>query len=94
MTRTMCTDWPPILLVNDDDDEEDDMTKGDLLADLSSHGMMSQMIVKQHGWNVHSRMLGILMRSSWKLDDEVHFYLRPHLLASDGIRIEFELARG
>lgn len=82
-----------ILLVNDDD-EEDDMTKGDLLADLSSHGRMSQTIVKLHGWNVHSRMLGILMGTSWKLDDDVHYYFRPDHRAPDGLWIDFELANG
>lgn len=66
------------------------MRKGDLLADLVTHGDMSQAIVKLHGWSIQERLMGLVMRSDFQFDDEVHFYLRPHPLAPDGILIELE----
>lgn len=66
------------------------MTKGDLLADLVSHGDMSRVIVELHGMEVHARMMGLLMRSPWHMDAEVHYYYRPHPLAPDGVIIELE----
>jgi hypothetical protein len=67
------------------------MRKGDLLADLVTHGAMSQTIVKLHGWSIQERLMGLVMRSACQFDDEVHFYLRPHPLARDGILIQLEI---
>lgn len=68
------------------------MTKGEILADLVSHGGISQTIVKLQGFDVQERLMGILMRTPWNMDAEVHYFFRPNFLAPDGVQIEVELA--
>ena len=69
-----------------------DMTRGELLADLVSHGGMSQLIARLEGFDVQARLMALAMSAPWAMDDEVSFWFRPD--GRGDIQIELERVRG
>lgn len=69
-----------------------DMTRGELLADLVSHGGMSQIIVRLEGFDVQARLMSLVMSAPWEMKDEVHFWFRPD--GRGDIQVELQKVRG
>lgn len=69
-----------------------DMTRGEFLADLVSHGGMSQIIARTEGFDVQARLMSLVLSAPWDMDDEVHFWLHPD--GRGDIQIELERVHG